>query len=136
MTRPDYSDIEVSYHAQNAVPSQNFELVYTQSTDKFGLNLASYRENDDQDGYFVLVASPQLEAKQDEVIQKDFVFVLDCSGSMSGQKAIQAKTALNKILDSLNPGDRFTVIAFSSGVTPYSTSLIPVDPADRDKAKD
>src|SRR5260221_6214408 len=136
ITRTDNSDAEVSYHAQNVVPSQNFELVYTQSNDKFGLNLASYRENDDQDGYFVLVASPQLDVKKDEVIQKDFVFVLDCSGSMSGQKAIQAKTALNKILDSLNPGDRFTVIAFSSGVTAYSTDLIAAESGERQRVKD
>ncbi|MEP7285542.1 MAG: VWA domain-containing protein [Chloroflexota bacterium] len=136
ITRPDKTDAEVVYHMQNFVPSQNFELVYTQSNDKFGVNLASYREADDQDGYFVLVASPQLEAKKDEVIQKDFVFVLDCSGSMSGQKAIQAKTALNKILDALNPGDRFAVITFSSGVTAYSTDLLAADFAERDKAKD
>ena len=71
-----------------------------------GVNVASYREAADQDGYFVLVASPQLEAKKDEVIQKDFVFVLDVSGSMEGSKATQAKAALDKIVDSLRTGDR------------------------------
>ena len=134
ISRPDKTDAELVYRAQNVAPTQNFEVVYTQSNDKFGLNLASYREADDQDGYFVLVASPQIDASKEEVIQKDFVFVLDCSGSMSGPKATQAKRALNQILEALNPGDRFTVITFSSGVTAYSPELLTADPSQRQKA--
>jgi Ca-activated chloride channel family protein len=127
VSRPDQSDASVVYRKQNVTPTQNFELVYTQSSEKFGLNLASYREKSSDDGYFVLIAAPQLDVKKDEVVQKDFVFVLDCSGSMDGQKFIQAKAALKRILDSLNPGDRFNIITFSSGVQPYSESLVPLD---------
>ncbi len=127
VSRADKNTAEAVYREQNVVPSQNFELVYTESNQKFGLNMATYREADDKDGYFVLIAAPQLDVDKSEVIQKDFVFVLDRSGSMNGPKFEQAKAALAQILNSLNPGDRFTMIAFDDKVLPYSTQLIPAE---------
>ncbi len=127
VTRADKNNAELLYKAQDVSPAQNFDVIYTQSADKFGLNLASYRDADSEDGFFILVTSPQLDAKKDDVIAKDFVFVLDVSGSMQGAKAEQAKAALNKMLDALNPNDRFTVLTFSSGVTPFSPTLVSLD---------
>ncbi len=133
VSRPDPNHAEVVYRAQNVVPSQNFELVYTESNQKFGLNMATYKAADEKEGYFVLIAAPQLAADKSEVVQKDFVFILDRSGSMKGPKLDQAKLALERILDGLNPGDRFTLIAFDDTIQSYSTSLIPVE--QRDSAK-
>jgi len=136
VARPDKNNAEAVYRGQNVTPSQNFELVYTQSSEQFGLNLASYRDVADKaekDGYFVLIAAPQLESQKAEIIQKDFVFVLDRSGSMNGPKFAQAKKALDTILGALNTGDRFTVIAFDDKVLPYSTQLVTLD--DRAKAQ-
>ncbi|MCC7209833.1 MAG: VWA domain-containing protein, partial [Anaerolineae bacterium] len=129
VSRPDATSAVAVFRAQDVAPDQDFELVYTQSAERFGLNLATYRDPKDPtgDGYFVLIAAPQLEVSADEVVQKDFVFILDQSGSMDGPKFEQAKAALHRILDMLNPGDRFTVIAFSTGVTSYSGALLPLD---------
>ncbi len=127
VSRGGKNDADAVYRAQNVVPRQDFELVYTQSNERFGLNLASYRAPDEQDGYFVLVAAPQLDVQKSEVVQKDFVFVLDRSGSMQGQKFDQAKDAVKKMLAALNPGDRFTVITFDDNVTPYSNELVSLD---------
>lgn len=127
IARPEKTQAEAVYRAQNVVPDKDFEIVYTQSADKFGLNLASYRDAKEQDGYFVLIAAPQLEVAQSEVVQKDFVFVLDRSGSMNGAKFDQARTALKRIIDMLNPGDRFTIVAFESGVSSFYSGLLPLD---------
>lgn len=122
------------YRAQNITPDRDFELVYTQSSEKFGLNLASYRDGKDKDGYFVLIAAPQAKVDQSEVIAKDFVFVLDRSGSMSGEKFIQAQKALKRILDALNPEDRFTIVSFDNGVETYHNTLRTMDYRDDARA--
>lgn len=129
VSRPDTTTAIAVFRAQDVAPDQDFELVYTQSAERFGLNLATYRDPADPngDGYFVLIAAPQLEVSAEDVVQKDFVFILDQSGSMEGPKFVQAKAALHRILDMLNPGDRFTVIAFSTDVVPYSEALLPLD---------
>ena len=41
--------------------------------------------------------------------------VLDNSGSMSGQKIVDARNAAHALVDQLSPGDQVTVIAFNSG---------------------
>jgi Ca-activated chloride channel family protein len=133
IARPDDLHANAVYRAQNVNPAQDFELVYTQSADKFGVNMASYLEKDGDDGYFVLIAAPQLKIEQKEVVQKDFVFVLDRSGSMAGEKFEQARKALLRILDNLNEGDRFTVLAFDEAVQNFTGSLVELK--QRDQAK-
>src|SRR5207248_1267514 len=53
-------------------------------------------------------------------VRRDLVAVLDVSGSMSGDKLDEAKTALVQLLGTLRAGDRFRVITFGSGVRRYA----------------
>jgi len=62
------------------------------------------------DGYFVHFFAPtDLKPLKTHVI-----FVLDVSGSMSGQKLPQVKEALGQILSEIDFEDFFTLIVFSS----------------------
>src|ERR1051326_7332447 len=72
------------------------------------------------DGDFMLLLAPG-RPRAAETVRRDLVAVLDVSGSMSGDKLDQAKTALVQLLGTLRAGDRFRVIAFSSGVERYAT---------------
>jgi Ca-activated chloride channel family protein len=117
----------VGYEATDVLPDENFELVYTVSPEDVGLNLLTYREPPG-DGFFLLLAAPSVEAKR--VIPKDVFLVLDTSGSMEGEKIVQAKGALAYVLEHLNPEDRFNVVSFSTGVRTYARELQPASAAD------
>ncbi|MFH1927447.1 MAG: VIT domain-containing protein, partial [Chloroflexota bacterium] len=121
--RDDYS-ATISYEEYDVVPDKDFELYYTISPEDFGLNLLSYRR-EEEDGFFLLLISPKIEVTQQEIVAKDVVVVLDTSGSMRGEKINQAKEALEFILDSLNPEDRFNIISFSTGIHAYADQLVP-----------
>jgi Ca-activated chloride channel family protein len=55
----------------------------------------------------------------------DVVFLLDRSDSMRGWKLETARTALGKMIDTLEPGDRFALFAFEDGLTtPLPTTLV------------
>ena len=58
------------------------------------------------DGYFVHFFAPDGL----EPAEKNIMFVLDTSGSMSGRKLQQLKDAMMTILDQLRPGDNFNII--------------------------
>ena len=116
----DY-EVEVSYEAENVKPDTDFKLIYTISEDDIGVNLITHKDGDT--GYFLLMLAPKFEVDESDVIEKDVVFVLDKSGSMSGEKIEQAKEALKFCLNSLNAGDRFGIVTFSTGVTAYKDSL-------------
>ncbi|MBQ1991968.1 MAG: VWA domain-containing protein, partial [Clostridia bacterium] len=51
----------------------------------------------------------------DEInIPTDFSIVVDVSGSMSGNRITNAKKAIDKFIDMLNPGDRISIVKFES----------------------
>jgi Ca-activated chloride channel family protein len=72
-----------------------------------------------EDGFFMLLVAPG-HAREAPAVARDLVAVLDVSGSMSGEKLDQAKAALGQLLGTLRSGDRFRLIAFSSGVERYA----------------
>ncbi|OPZ88032.1 MAG: von Willebrand factor type A domain protein [bacterium ADurb.Bin429] len=109
----------ITYREKNVLPDQDLVLYYATSPDPVGVDLLAYREPGAGDGYFLLLASPRVEVTAEDVQPKDVVFVLDTSGSMQGEKLVQAKAALQFCLNSLDARDRFNVIAFSTEVNPW-----------------
>jgi len=72
-----------------------------------------------EDGYFMLLLAPGAAADA-ATLRRDVVAVIDVSGSMSGEKIQQAKSALIQLLGTLREGDRFRLVAFSGGVRRYA----------------
>lgn len=132
--RKSDNEVKVGYEASNVKPDKDFELYYTVSDKDFGLNLLSYHESG-EDGFFMLLIAPKFEAKSDEVIEKDLIFVLDKSGSMQGEKIEQAKGALKFCVNNLKESDRFGIIAFSTDVDELESSLLPATKANIAKAE-
>jgi Ca-activated chloride channel family protein len=77
-----------------------------------------------EDGYAMLLVAPAA-GEEGSVVPRDLSFVVDVSGSMSGQKLDQAKGALRQALASLQPVDRFRLVAFSSGVRHFRDGWAP-----------
>jgi Ca-activated chloride channel family protein len=69
------------------------------------------------DGFALITLSPP--AVQPRAVPRDLTFVMDVSGSMSGEKMEQARAAGKQILRSLSPMDRFRLIDFSSDVRTF-----------------
>lgn len=80
-----------------------------------------------EDGYAMLLLAPPA-TEEGPVVPRDLSFVVDVSGSMSGQKLEQAKAALTQALGTLRAEDRFRLVAFSSGVRHFRDGWAPVTP--------
>ena len=124
---------KISYEDSNVKADRDFVFYYSLSDDDFGIDLIAHRNDEDKDGYFMLLISPKYETKKSEIIEKDFIFVLDRSGSMRGEKIGQAKEALRFCVRNLNDGDRFNLILFSTDVETFSDELVEVK-GEREKA--
>ena len=70
------------------------------------------------DGYVLITLSPPTTRRA--ATPRDVTFVLDVSGSMSGEKLAQAKAAGRQLLNSLGRADRFRLVAFSGDVQEYA----------------
>lgn len=122
VNRSDDHHATVGYEARDVLPERDFVLYYTVSQSDVGINLLTYHPQDG-DGFFLLLIAPPLEARDQEVVAKDVIFVLDTSGSMEGEKIQQARDALLFVLDHLNEEDRFAIVAFNSSVSTYAPEL-------------
>lgn len=75
-------------------------------------------------GYFLFVVEPARDTTL--VLKKKITLVIDRSGSMSGNKIVQAKNAALFIVDRLNEIDLFNIVSFSTAVTSFMPSHVPV----------
>ena len=78
------------------------------------LVLTPDREEDAAEGTFTLTLLPPDGA--DRPRPRDVVLVLDRSGSMDGWKMVAARRAAARIVDTLTPADRFSVLCFDNVV--------------------
>jgi Ca-activated chloride channel homolog len=124
----------VSYASTGARPPSDLRLSYDVRSKDIGLTFLTHRKAG-EDGYFMLMASPQELTTHADIVKKDVVFVFDVSGSMQGEKIRQARGALKRCLGFMNRGDRFGIVAFSDGINPYRSRLEPLAPAAVRKAE-
>ena len=123
----------VKYEADDALPNTDFALYLAPEKDELGVNLVANKVGD-EDGSFLLLASPGLDADDTKILPKDVAFVLDTSGSMAGKKLEQAKKALQFCVENLNDGDHFEILRFSTEVEPLFDKLVDATAANRERA--
>lgn len=115
---------------------KDFVLYYGVSEEDFGLNLLTYKDRGDDQGFFLLIASPGQELDKTKVLPKDIIFIMDTSGSMYDEdKITYAQKALKFCLSNLNGKDRFNVVTFNSVTDFYSNKLVDGTEENIKKAK-
>src|SRR3954468_16916729 len=121
--RPDKTNAVVKYEAKKTVPGEDFRLFFDTGDESVAASVVSYRPKSDEDGYFLMLASPEVKAAHEKPAPKTVVFVVDRSGSMSGEKIEQAKGAAKFVLNNLREGDMFNIVAYDSEISTFRPEL-------------
>ena len=114
----------LGFEQAKLMPERDFKLYFNVSKKDIGLSVVTHKPAA-ENGYFLLTAAPKVEAKDDEAVAKNILFVLDTSGSMQGEKIRQAKGALKFCVNSLKPRDTFGIITFATEPTSFREAMIP-----------
>lgn len=80
------------------------------------------------ENFFLLMVQPPQRVTSDLIPPREYVFVLDVSGSMNGFPLDTAKTLLRELIGSLRPDETFNVVFFSGGsniLAPASVGATP-----------
>jgi len=120
--RPDQQHATVVFSSKNEVPSTDFRLFYDVGREKIATRVLSYRPEKEKEGFFLLLASPEIKAEK-MGIEKTVIFVIDRSGSMSGKKIEQVQAALKYVLNNLHQGDLFNIIAYDDRIESFRPEL-------------
>ncbi|MGB1286300.1 MAG: VIT domain-containing protein [Aggregatilineales bacterium] len=130
ISRPDDTSFATGFEQNNFIADGDFSLYYGVQRELIDINLLTYKESADEDGFFMLMVQPPLFVDEADIQPKDVVIVLDRSGSMIGEKWEQGRAAATYVLDNLNPQDRFNVVVFSTGWQNFANDLVDADNAD------
>ncbi|WP_437186825.1 VIT domain-containing protein [Planctomicrobium sp. SH668] len=113
----------VTFESTKKSPTEDFRLLFDTNSDEIGVSLLTYRPDEKEDGYFILLASPQVKSDQSVLPAKTLSFVVDKSGSMSGQKIEQARAAARFVLNNLHESDLFNIVSYDSTVATFRPEL-------------
>ncbi len=117
---------------------RDFTMRWRVAGDRLKANLLTYQPaGDDADdaGYFTLMLYPPQTLRKLEQQPLEMVFVLDCSGSMSGKPMRQAKDAVDYALSQLTPRDTFQVIRFSNNASTFGSKPVAATASNVRRAK-
>jgi len=134
VARKSDKEAHITFEGRKVKPEKDFVLYIQYSPKSIGFSSFAFNDGT-EDGYFIMLITPKYEVKEDEILPKDIVFVVDTSGSMRwDNKMEQAKKALTLCLKKLNKRDRFNVVAFSGEVRVFADKLLEADSVSIEKA--
>ncbi len=103
--------IRLTYTSTSLVIPAELSLKYALERQVGGSKLLTHTNG--THNFFTYLLAPSIVEVSD-IVPKQYVFVIDISGSMIFSKISQAKIAFNSIIDDLSDIDLFNVIAFDS----------------------
>lgn len=116
----------ISLAKGRVIDNRDFVLRYGLAGDTNQAGLLSYK--DERGGFFSLLIEPPAVPAVADITPREMVFVLDCSGSMSGLPLQASKAFMRRALRKLRPNDTFRIIRFSDAATEFSATPLPATP--------
>ena len=113
----------VKLSERDSIPNKDFVLRYRVAGKRVKSALVVHR--DKRGGYFTLMLYPPANLSSVKRVPMEMIFVLDCSGSMSGKPIEKAKDAIRRALRQLEPGDTFQIIRFSNNASQLGPKPVP-----------
>ena len=71
------------------------------------------------------MAEPPRTVATDEIPAREYIFVLDVSGSMHGFPLDTGKKLMGDLVNVLRPSDSFNVVVFADGTETWSSASLP-----------
>jgi Ca-activated chloride channel family protein len=113
----------VTLHPSDTVPNKDFVLRYRLAGGAVKTAFLGHR--DQRGGFFTLMLEPPADLAAAPRAPMELVFVLDCSGSMSGAPLQIAKQAADRALRRLGPDDTFQIVQFSTNASQLGPRPLP-----------
>src|SRR5262245_3771465 len=112
--------------------NRDFILRYRLTGEKIASGLLLYQGKDEN--FFLYMAQPPERATSADIPAREYIFVVDVSGSMDGFPLNTAKRLLRDLIGQLRPTDLFNVVLFAGDSAALSAKSLPADQQNISKA--
>lgn len=90
----------------------------------------------EKENFFLLMLEPPKRLTEKQIPPREYIFIVDVSGSMHGFPIDTSKKLLQDLLGHLRPTDRFNVLLFSGGSALLANTSLPATPTNVTTALD
>ncbi len=134
ITKPDADTAHISLRDGEVPADRDFVLSW--KPEPASAPTASlFREERNGEEYLLAVVNPPVVKTANQRRDRETIFVIDNSGSMSGESMDQAKQGLLLALDRLAPADEFNVIRFDDTMDQLFTAPVTANEQNLARAK-
>ena len=111
---------------------RDFVLRYKLGGAAIEAGLLLYPGDDEQ--FFLLTVAPPKRVAPAQVVPREYVFIVDVSGSMGGFPIETTQALLQRLVKGLRPQDRFNVVLFAGGSSVMAPQSVPATAANLEQA--
>jgi Ca-activated chloride channel family protein len=104
---------------------RDFILRYRLSGEQIASGLLLYQG--EAENFFLYMAQPPQRVTEAEIPAREYIFVVDVSGSMDGFPLNTAKRLLRDLIGQLRPSDMFNVVLFAGDSAALSSQSLPAN---------
>ena len=122
----DRALVKIDAKSGEAAANRDFILRWTLGNHQVDAGLLLHRGQ--ATNHFLLQIAPPPRVSLDQIPPRDYVIVLDVSGSMAGFPLATAKTLLRNLVQGLRSDDTFNVVTFASGMEALADSPLAANP--------
>ena len=112
--------------------NRDFILEYQLSGDQIESGLMLYEHKDEN--FFLLMVQPPKRIIKEEIPPREYIFIVDVSGSMCGFPISVTKTLIRNLVVNLRPEDQFNILVFAGASGWMSEESIPATLQNVEKA--
>jgi Ca-activated chloride channel homolog len=112
--------------------NKDFVLNYSLKGDHFQSGVMLYEHGDEN--FFMAMVQPPKAVVTDQIPPREYVFVVDVSGSMNGFPLEVSKKLLKNLIGNLRKNDYFNVLLFAGVSSILSEKSLPATPESLEKA--
>ena len=131
-TNITYSDLSTGYaelhRSETHGGNRDFVLQYKLSGDNIETGLILHEGKDEN--HFMLTVQPPKKVTVEEIPQREYLFVVDVSGSMHGFPLEVTKKLMRNLMNNLRHDDKFNLLLFASAANVYSEESVYANPTE------
>lgn len=113
ITRPTEQSAIITLASHDSIPNRDFILRWSVDPERVGATVLTHRARAGTEGYLTLMLQSRRTPPNEEIAQREVLFVLDTSGSMHGAPMDTSKELMRRLIADLRPTDTFGVLRYN-----------------------
>lgn len=136
ITFPSAQEADITARTADGKHDNNNDLVVRYRLSDNAISSGLMIGSSHEENFFLLMAEPPARVAGTQILPREYIFILDVSGSMKGYPLDVAKRLMERLFRDLRPQDKFNVLLFSGGSALYKAASAPATEDELEDAYD